>query len=47
MAGSNVKAAKKLLADSGLAIISAETFEEASLKAVECLKGEQSRQAAS
>ena len=47
MAGSNVDAAKKLLADSGLPIISAETFEEVSLKAVECLKGEQSRQAAS
>jgi succinyl-CoA synthetase beta subunit len=39
LAGTNAELAKKLLADSGVSIISADSFEDAALKAVEAAKG--------
>ena len=46
MTGSNVDKARQLLTDSGLAIITADSFEDAAVRAVECLKMEQTRQVA-
>ncbi|KAK2176791.1 hypothetical protein NP493_640g03039 [Ridgeia piscesae] len=44
--GSNVDKARQLLADSGLPIVTAGSFEDAAIKAVECLKAEKTRQVA-
>jgi len=41
-----VDKARQLLADSGLPIVTAGSFEDAAIKAVECLKAEKTRQVA-
>ena len=46
VAGSNVDKARQLLADSGLPIVTAGSFEDVAIKAVECLKAEKTRQVA-